>query len=235
MSTMVEILKELHTPAQNNVTWVFKVRLDGRDPIDWKVDSFDLSMWFKDVVGRYPRHEQGDNDERADILENWARLEPRLRVEAEKEAGLGVKIGVDGLRFGAKESAEAYSVPKEDLPPLIDAQREVARKLGVSEEGYARSFVAGEKTSNWLLEKTKRFADFLQERVPAFRAGAQVESVILRTTEQRFDVEVRVDGDTIPVRVREALVDDIFESGSERAERNLGRVLDMALRHQVPQ
>jgi hypothetical protein len=71
--------------------------------------------------------------------------------------------------------------------------------------------------------------------VPAFRAGAQVESVILRTTEQRFDVEVRVDGDTIPVRVREALVDDIFESGSERAERNLGRVLDMALRHQVPQ
>jgi hypothetical protein len=232
---MVEILKDIRTPAQNNVTWIFKVRLDGRDPIDWKVDSFDLSMWFREVVGRYPRHESGDNDERADLLENWARLEPRLRVEAEKEARLGVKIGVDGLRFGAKESDEAYSVPKEELPPLIDAQREVARKLGVSEEGYARSFVAGEKTSNWLLEKTKRFADFLQERVPAFRSGAQIESVILRTTERRFDVEVRVNGGTIPVRIREALVDDIFESGSGQAERSLGRVLDMALRQQVPQ
>jgi hypothetical protein len=232
---MVEILKDIRTPAQNNVTWIFKVRLDGRDPIDWKVDSFDLSMWFREVVGRYPRHESGDNDERADLLDNWARLEPRLRVEAEKEARLGVKIGVDGLRFGAKESDEAYSVPKEELPPLIDAQREVARKLGVSEEGYARSFVAGEKTSNWLLEKTKRFADFLQERVPAFRSGAQIESVILRTTERRFDVEVRVNGGTIPVRIREALVDDIFESGSGQAERSLGRVLDMALRQQVPQ
>jgi hypothetical protein len=105
----------------------------------------------------------------------------------------------------------------------------------VSEEGYARSFVAGEKTSNWLLEKTKRFADFLQERVPAFRSGAQIESVILRTTERRFDVEVRVNGGTIPVRIREALVDDIFESGSGQAERSLGRVLDMALRQQVPQ
>jgi hypothetical protein len=233
--TMVEILKDVRTPAQSNVTWIFKVRLDGKDPIDWKVDSFDLSMWFKEVVGRYPNHERGDNGEKADILENWARLEPRLRVEAEKEACLGVKIGVDGLRFGSKESDEAYSIPKEDLPPLIDAQKEVARKLGVSEEGYARSFVAGEKTSNWLLEKTKRFADLLRERVPGFHSGAQVESVILRTTERRFDVEVKVNGGTVPVRIREALVDEIFESGSEEAQRNLGRVLGIALRQQVPQ
>jgi hypothetical protein len=232
---MVEILKQVCTPAHNNVTWLFKVRVDGRAPIDWRVDSFDLSTWFKEVVGRYPNHERGDNGEKADILENWDQIEPRLRAEAEKEAGLGVKIGVDGLRFGAKESEEAYSIPTEDLPPLIDAQKEVARKLGVSEEGYARSFVAGEKTSNWLLEKTKRFADLLQERVPTSRPGAQVESVILRTTERRFDVEVRVNGGTVLVRVREALVDNILESGSEQAERNLGRLLDIALRQQVAQ
>jgi hypothetical protein len=232
---MVEILKELCTPAQNNVTWILKVRLNGRDPIDWKVDSFDLSTWFREAVGRYPRHDRGDGDERADILENWERIEPRLRVEAEKEACLGVKIGVDGMRFGAKETDEAYSIPREELPPLTDAQREVAGKLGVSQEGYARSFVAGEKTSNWLLEKTKRFADLLRERIPTFRSDAQVESVILRTTERRFEVEVRVNGHAVPIRVRESLVDDIFESGSEQAERNLGRVLDMALRQQVPQ
>lgn len=232
---MVEILKEIRTPSQNNVTWVFKVRLNGQSAIDWKVDSFDLSMWFKEVVGRYPRHERGDNDEKADILENWERLEPKLRVEAEKEALLGVKIGVDGMRFGAKESDEAYSIPKEELPPLTDAQRKVAQKLGVSEEGYARSFVAGEKTSNRLLEKTKRLADFLQRRVGEFIADARVESVVLRTTERRFDVEIRAGDRIVPVGVRETLIDDLFESGSEQAEKNLGRVLEFALRQQVAQ
>jgi hypothetical protein len=230
----IEIFKDIQTPAQNNLTWTFRVRLNGGETVQWKVDSFDLNMWFKEVVGRYPRHERGDNDEKADILENWARVEPRLRIEVEKEAGLGAKIGVDGMRFGASESRDAQSIPKEDLPPLTDAQREVARKLGVSEEGYARSFVAGEKTWNLLLDKTKRFADFLQH-VTSVASGARVESVMLRTTERRFDVTVRLGDRSIPVRVKETLVDDLFESGSEQAERNLRRIIEMTVRPQVIQ
>lgn len=231
----IEILKDVRTPAQNNLTWTFTVRLNGKEAVQWKVDSFDLNTWFKEVVGRYPRHERGDNDERADILENWAQVEPRLRIEVEKEASLGAKIGVDGMRFGASESRDAQSIPKEDLPPLTDAQREVARKLGVSEEGYARSFVAGEKTWNSLLKKTKRFADFLQQHVTSVASAAQVESVMLRTTERRFDVAVRLGDRSVPVRVKETLVDDLFESGSEQAERNLRRIIEMAIRPQVVQ
>jgi len=231
----IEILKEVQTPAQSNLTWTFKVRLNGGEPLEWNVDSFDLGMWFKDTVGRYPRHERGDSEEQADILENWHSIEPRLRAEAEKEASLGVKIGVDGMRFGAKESREAYSIPKEDLPPLTDGQREVARKLGISEEGYARSFVAGEKTSEWLLEKTRRFANLLQRQVTAIRPGAKVESVFLRTTERRFDVEVKSGDRTVALRVSENLVDDLFESGSRQAERSLERLLELNFEQQVNQ
>jgi hypothetical protein len=231
----IEVLKDIQTPAQNNLTWIFKVRLNGGEPVEWKVDSFDLNTWFKEVLGRYPRHDRGDVDEKSDILENWLQVEPKLRAEAQKEASLGVRIGVDGLRFGAKESQEAYSIPREDLPPLTDAQRVVAEKLGISEEGYARSFVAGEKTANWLLEKTKRFVDLLRERVKEFHGDAQVESVILRTTERRLDVEIRLGSRIVPLRVKETLVDDLFESGSEQAEKNLGRVLELALRQKVAQ
>lgn len=231
----VEILKEIETPAQNNLTWTFKVRLNGGEPVEWKVDSFDLGIWFREAVGRYPRHERGDNDEKADILDNWPTIEPRLKVEAEKEASLGVKIGVDGMRFGAKESQEAYSIPKEELPPLTDGQREVAKKLGIPEEGYARSFVAGERTSNWLLEKTKRFADVLQRKLSEIQPDAHVESVILRTTERRFDVLVGVSGRAVPIRVREDVIDDLFEAGSEAADRSLSRILKMGLHQQVPQ
>jgi hypothetical protein len=233
--TSVEILKEVQPPAQSNLTWTFRVRLNGGEPVDWRVDSFDLGIWFKDAVGRYPRNERGDSEERADILENWPRVEPRLRAEAEKEVGLGVKIGVDGMRFGAKESQEAYSIPKEDLPPLTDGQREVARKLGISEEGYARSFVAGERTSEWLLEKTARFANLLQRKVAAIRPEAKVEAVFLRTTERRFDIVLKLCGREVPLRVSEDLVDDLFESGSRQAERGLERLLQLNVGQRVQQ
>ena len=230
----VEILKdEIKTPAQNNLTWIFPVRLNGREPIPWKVDSFDLNIWFKEAVGRFPRHERGDSDEKRDILENWSQIEPRLRMEAEKEAGLPFKIVVDGMRFSASGSDEARSIPKDELPPLSDPQRAAAKNMGVSEEAYARSLVAGERTWDLLLDKTRRLADFLQQRVTQLAKEAKLETVTLRTFEERFDVEIRLIDQVLPVRIRESVVDDLFEAGSEQAERSLNRVLELALSRRV--
>jgi len=231
----VEILKEgIQTPAQDSLTWVFRVRLDGRE-IPWRVDSFDLSHWFKEAVGRYPRHERGDKDEKEDILENWAHVEPRLRIEAKKEADLPVKIGVDGMRFKTSYSESARSIPKDELPPLSDPQRAAAKNLGVSEEAYARNLMVGERTWNELLEKTRRLADFLQPRVAQFAKDAKLETAILRTVERKFDIEVRVGGRILPVGIRESVVDDLFEGGSEQAERNLNRVLEIAFSRRTTQ
>jgi hypothetical protein len=225
----IEILKDaIRPPAQNNLTWIFPVRLNGRD-IEWKVDSFDLSMWFKEAVGRYPRNEKGDQEEREDIRENWSQVEPRLRVEAEREAALPCRISVEGMRFSASSSEEAQSIPKNELPPLSDPQREAAKKMGLSEEAYARSLVAGERTWNALLEKTKRLAEYLQQSVMKLAKDAKLETVILRTLEEKFDIDIRLGDRVLPVRVREELVDDFFETGSEQAERSLNRVLEVSL------
>jgi len=222
-------------PAQSNLAWIFRVRLDGRGPILWRVDSFDLSMWFKDVIGRYPRHEGGDKDELEDLKENWDQFEPRLRVEVEKEAKLGIRIGVDGMRTGANEWSQAQAIPTSDLPPLSDPQRRAAQKMGISEEEYARSFVAGEKTANWLLGKTQRLAGLLQEYVKQVNSTAKLETIILRTFEERFDVEFSVEGRIVPIRIRENVVDDLFEAGSAQAEQDLRRILGTGLQWQVAQ
>lgn len=232
----VEILREgIELPAQSNLTWIFKVRLDGRGPIVWKVDSFDLSMWFKDVIGRYPRHERGDKDELEDLKENWDQFEPRLRLEAEREARLGIRIGVDGMRTGTKEWSQAQAIPTSDLPPLSDPQRRAAQKMGIPEEDYARSFVAGEKTANWLLSKTQRLANLLQEYSKPVNSAAKLETIVLRTFEERFDVEFSVEGRVIPIRIRESVVDDLFEAGSAQAEQDLKRILETGLQQQVVQ
>ena len=51
----------------------------------------------------------------------------------------------------------------------------------------------------------------------------------MRTTEHRFDVLLKINGKTLPVRVDETVVDDYFDSGSVEAEKDLARILDRAL------
>ena len=230
----IEIIKDdIKLPEQRNLTWVFPVRLNGRDIVEWKVDSFDLNTWFKEALGRYPKHDRGDKDELLDVLENWPVLEPRLKAEAEKQVEFGVSISVAGFRTRASEWDAAKMVPKEELPPLTDAQRDAAKKMGVSEEDYARSFMAGEKTWNILLDRTRQLARVLQGVVREISPEAVVESVVLRTWEERFDVDIREGEKRIPVRIEEDIVRRLFEGGSAEAERSLRRVLDIALRSRI--
>ena len=226
----VEILKnDIRLPEQNNLTWIFPVRLNGGKPIPWRVDSFDLNVWFKQELGRYPHRERGDKDEREDILQNWSQLEPRLRAEAEKEAQLGFRLGVDGMRTSPGEWSRAQSTPKEELPPLNDAQRSAAKSLGISEEAYARMILAEERTANELLTRTKMFAHFLAEKLHRMSSSATVENVVLRTLENRFDVTIKLNGDVIPLRVDEEVVSNLFESGSLEAERRISRILSATI------
>jgi len=228
----IEILKEpIDAPAQNNLTWVFRVRLDGGKPVQWMVDDFDLSNWFREVVGRYPRHEFGDRDELDDVRENWEQLEPKLRREAEKQAELGVKISVDGVRISALEWEGARSVPVEELPPLTQSQREVARKMNVPELEYSRNFLAAERGRTALLDKTERLARFLREQLRHLAPKIVVRQIALSTIEQRFDVDLVDEGTHIPVRIREEIVDDFFEGGSSDAESRIIRVLESAIKY----
>lgn len=144
-----------------------------------------------------------------------------------------MNISVDGWRASLSDWEAVRNLPQEQLPSLTPEQREVARKLRISVEDYARSVLAGRRTTESLLAKTTRFARLLQERVRNRAAQADVESVALRTFEHRFDIELKLDGAVLPLRVDENIVDDLFESGSADAEQRLTRILDLALQARV--
>ncbi len=140
-----------------------------------------------------------------------------------------MEVAVDGWRSGISEWQEVRDIPKEKLPPLTAEQREVARKLGVSEDDYARSALAGERTREQLLKKTERLAHVVSESAKSTGRPVEVARVTLRTIDHRFDVEFRVNGSTVPVRIDEDIVDDYFDSGSDDAEQRLKRIVDRAL------
>ncbi|HXZ28079.1 MAG TPA: hypothetical protein VEG08_08795 [Terriglobales bacterium] len=140
-----------------------------------------------------------------------------------------MEIAVDGWRASLGAWQAVRNVPREQLPQLTPEQQTVARKMGIPEEDYARSAMAGERTREALLQKTQRLAHALGERIRRSGLAVTVNRVLLRTIEQRFDVQLQVNGRTVPLTIEESIVDDYFDSGSASAEESLGRILDRAL------
>ena len=87
----VKIVKSgIRRPAYNNLTWVFPVRIEGRaDEVPWKVDDFDLSMSFKESLGRYPRHERGGLRHFERCAGKLGPLDQDWPFEAQRQAELG--------------------------------------------------------------------------------------------------------------------------------------------------
>jgi len=140
-----------------------------------------------------------------------------------------MEIAVDGWRASVEDWDAVRSIPIDQLPPLTEQQRQVAKKLGVPEPDYARSALAGERTQVVLLQRTERLARLLAERIRAAGLPGEIVRVVLRTFEGRFDVELKVDGKRLPLRIDEDIVDDYFDRGSIEAEERLGRILERAL------
>src|SRR5262249_13402033 len=139
---------------------------------------------------------------------------------------MAMEISVQGWKASPSEWEAVRRLPKDQLPPLTEAQKEVARKLGVSEEDYARSALAGERTQNALLTKTETFAHLLEKKLRDMGSNATVENVVLQILDDRFEVLLRVNGKLLPLRIKEEIVDDLFESGSAEAEERLARILN---------
>ena len=128
---------------------------------------------------------------------------------------MGVEISVRGGRISPAEWDAIQALPKEELPALTPQQRQVARKMHIQEEDYARGALASERGAERSLEKAERFARFLNESIRKRTAGATLLRVALDTFQGKFEVEAQVDGRPLRFRVTEKLVDDLFESESE--------------------
>lgn len=140
-----------------------------------------------------------------------------------------MEISVDGFRGDSGSREAVRSIPVSELPKLTDAQRDVARKLGSSEEEYARMLLAGEKNQEKLLRKTERVARLIGQKLQKISAKAEVKSVALRVFQQRFDVEIVFGAEEVGLSIDERLIDSYFDEGSSEAEANLNRILERAL------
>jgi hypothetical protein len=137
-----------------------------------------------------------------------------------------MEIAVDGWRASAADWDAVSSLPSEQVPPLSREQREVAVKLGISELDYARSALAGRKSQEALLAKTERLARLLNGMLKEAQVPSSVERIVLRTFDEKFDVLLKSGQTSVPFKIAESVVDDLFENGSRDAEQRVARILE---------
>ena len=146
-----------------------------------------------------------------------------------------MEIVIDGWRAGREERDEAARVRAQDLPELTDGQKKAAKRMGISEEDYARSAYAGRRNQARLIEKAKRFAAVLQSRLQSKIAGAVIGRVRLLTLEHEYRIEVSVEDKRVLFRVTEDMVDDFMERGFAEVGESIERNLETAIFVQATQ
>jgi hypothetical protein len=121
----------------------------------------------------------------------------------------------------AEEWKRALSVPGSELPALSVQQKEIARKLNIPEEEYARNVLAG--SYGW--ERTRKRANDLGEAVQAAIRTLDVRyrvSAVIRDV-SRLGWVVRIEsplGD-VSVLLSKELADELVGPGSESGKEQL--------------
>jgi hypothetical protein len=146
-----------------------------------------------------------------------------------------MEITVEGWRAGRDERSEAARVPASNLPELTDAQKRVAKRMGISEEEYARSTYAGRLNQGRLIEKAKRFASVLRSKLESKIPGARIDRVRLLTLEHEYRIDISLEDKKAIFRVTEDMVDDFMERGFANVGESIERNLETAIAAQVTQ
>jgi hypothetical protein len=144
-----------------------------------------------------------------------------------------MEIIIEGWRAGRAERQEAESVPFSHLPPLSDEQKTVAKKMGISEEAYARSAFAGKRNQERLLEKTRRFGEILERTLHTRFEGARIDRIRLVTIDHEYRIDLSAGDRKVLFRVPENMVDDLVEGGSAEIGRTIERNLETVLSGQA--
>jgi hypothetical protein len=134
-------------------------------------------------------------------------------------------IRVDGYRSSNEDWIKAHQVPADALPPITEEESLVAGKLGISAEGYQRSKYAGDLSRPALEQRADVVGEIVAEWLRERRVSGEVVGVWLRTFEGKYRVEVKLHDGSKLIFIREELVDDLLEGGSEAALDNLNRLL----------
>jgi hypothetical protein len=138
-----------------------------------------------------------------------------------------MEVFVRGTRTSARDRDRARHTPSSELPPLNDAQKSEAQRMGRSEEDLARAEYAGQLWQQRFLQRLLKFGRWLNRKVKGRNPDSRIESVELDTLMGKVSVTVFSGGEQFDFDMDEDLVERFLTTGSSEAEKSIDRLLDV--------
>ena len=136
----------------------------------------------------------------------------------------GFEVFVSGLSTTVEEWRRALNAPNSELPPLNAEQKEAAQRFGISEEEYARGYLAGLYGQDRMVARGAELGRAVEAILAGLGADYQLRAVIAEMTKGRWVVRIQTPQQIVNVAVPRELADDVIDSNTVQDQERL-RVL----------
>jgi len=123
-------------------------------------------------------------------------------------------VFVSGVTGSVEDWQRAMNAPKTELPKLNDEQREVAGRMGISEEEYARGVLVGEYGENRQRQRGKVIGLRIEEILEGLGKPYALEALIREGVRERWVARINTPAEPKNVAINLDLADDVIDSGT---------------------
>jgi len=121
-------------------------------------------------------------------------------------------VFVSGVTSSVEDWQKAMNAPKAELPKLNEEQQEVARKMGISEEEYARGVLVGQYGEKTQRERGQTLGQRIEEVLEGLGDPYRLEALIREGVKFRWVARISTPREPKNVAIGMELADDIIDS-----------------------
>jgi len=123
-------------------------------------------------------------------------------------------VFISGSTGSVEDWQNAMNAPKSQLPKLNEEQREVARKMGIPEEEYARGVLVGHYGENRQKQRGETLGQRIEEILAALAHPYELEALLREGAKFRWVARVKTSEARKNIAIGFELADDIIDSGT---------------------
>ena len=138
-------------------------------------------------------------------------------------------VFVSGVTSSVEDWQKAMNAPKGELPKLNEEQKEIAGKMGMSEEEYARGVLVGQYGEQRQKERGEKLGNKIEEILGGIGEPYRLEAVIREGVKGRWVARIGTPSAPKNVAVGLDLADDLIDSGTVQDEERLKVLLLQSL------
>jgi len=138
-------------------------------------------------------------------------------------------VFISGSTGSVEDWQNAMNAPKSELPKLNAGQKEVARRMGMSEEEYARGVLVGQYGENREKQRGETLGLRIAEILDGLGKPYELEALIRRGVDHRWVARIRTPREPKNVAIELDLADNIIDSATVQDLERLRVLLLQAL------